>query len=196
MTQPHRPYPPHYPPYGARPPIPPRKKRWPLIVGLACGIPIALIIFVTVISVAVGGGGTDTAASSPPPPAPAAVAPAAPVSAPAASAAPAVTTSPAAGGLFQHPEDVTVVNCDRSPATGWPAASLKIVNGSSKNSTYAIRVSFQSQDGATQYGEGFVAVSSLAPGQTTIQVAQGLNDAPANASLACVVTSVQRTEAI
>jgi hypothetical protein len=111
---------------------------------------------------------------------------------------PAAPGSAAPGGgdkLFEHPEDVTVAGCIRDQTTGWAKAKLTVKNNSSKASSYAITVSFQSADGATQYGEGLAAVTSLAPGQTTTQEALGTSDIPAGAQFQCKVTSAKRTEA-
>lgn len=188
---PQQPYPPHpYGPYGPPPP-PKKKRRWPLFVG----IPLALIVFVSCVA-AIGSSGTsnDTSTASPAPAAtaPAAAAPAAPAS---GAPAPAPAGPAAPNGPLQHPEDVQVTSCQREPTLGWPKAQLTITNNSSKASTYSVRVSFQSQDGKTQYGEGYALVSSLAPGQTSPKEAPGFAEIPADAALACVVTSAQRTAA-
>ncbi len=88
-----------------------------------------------------------------------------------------------------------MTGCTRDATLGWPKATLAISNKSSKPSTYSITVSFQSADGATQYGEGAAFVSSLAPGQKTVQAAQGTDDIPARSKIVCKVTSAKRTEA-
>lgn len=96
----------------------------------------------------------------------------------------------------EHPEDVTVTACERDAVLGWPKATISITNPTDKPTSYAVTISFQSQDGTTQYGEGIAAVTRLAPGQQTTQTAQGTADIPADAAITCVVSSASRTQAL
>lgn len=97
---------------------------------------------------------------------------------------------------LEHPEDAAIATCERDAVLGFPKATVTITNRSSEASTYTIRVSFQSQDGATQHGEGFAAVSRLEPAQQTTQDALGATQIPADQTVACVLSSVQRTAAL
>lgn len=95
-----------------------------------------------------------------------------------------------------HPEDVQVTACERDPAIGWPKATVNVTNPTDKPASYAITVSFQSPDGATQHGEGIAAVVRLAPGQSTSQIAQGTTQIVDGTALNCVVSLANRTQAL
>jgi hypothetical protein len=164
-------------PYSGGPavPPPPRRKRH-RIRNVILGV-VALIVVIVVISAVAGGGKSKPSAAA------------------TAASGTAAATGSVPGGALEHPEDVKVSTCERDATLGWPKAGVTIHNGSSKASTYAITVSFESSDGKTQYGEGAAIVSSLAPGQTTVQTAQGLTEVAANAPLVCTVTQATRTAA-
>ncbi|WP_322762567.1 hypothetical protein [Frankia sp. Cr2] len=193
------------PTFGLRPPpAPPQKKSGlgkKILIGF--GVFIALIIVVTVAN---GGSKSTTSTSATSslaeqatPTSAATQTNQAPPADTATQPSQTEQTSQAepatADRLFEHPEDVQVTGCARDATLGWPKATLTITNKSSKASSYSVTVSFQSADGSTQYGEGVAFVSSLAPGQKTVQAAQGTDDIPARSKLVCKVTSAKRTEA-
>lgn len=175
------------PGYGPRgdygPPPPPKKSKAPMFL-IGGAVLVALII----IGAALGGGknnssDTTTATST------------AAASAPAASVA-AKATKAASGlsGYGQHPEDIKVTSCTAGDF-GTLTAGLSVTNHSSKASTYAITVSFESADHKTQYGEGADFVSSLAPGQVGNSQALGSGTPPPGSALMCRLTQAQRTAA-
>lgn len=116
-----------------------------------------------------------------------------------ATAAPAGPVGPAAtGGVFgsqEHPEDVELSNCARSAGLGWAGVDVKVTNHSSKPSTYYVKVAYASPDGSISYGDGWVDIDTLAPGQATTRKAFPGQEVPAGAQVACVLTSAKRTAA-
>lgn len=97
---------------------------------------------------------------------------------------------------LEHPEDAAIAKCERDAVLGYPKATVTVTNHSSEASTYTIRVSFQSQDGSIQHGEGYAAVGRLEPAQQTTQDAVGTTEVPADQTVTCVLSSVQRTAAL
>ncbi|OHV42233.1 hypothetical protein BBK14_11475 [Parafrankia soli] len=100
------------------------------------------------------------------------------------------------GRPLEHPEDAAIATCERDAVLGLPKATVTVTNRSSEASTYTIRVSFQSQDGTVQHGEGYAAIGRLEPAQQTTQDALGGTQIPAEQTVACVLSSVQRTAAL
>jgi hypothetical protein len=87
-------------------------------------------------------------------------------------------------------EDVKLSTCGVDAKTGWPRATMLVTNSSAARASYVIIISFQSDDGTTQYDSAQTSVADLAPGQKADAVAEGLDAAPR--AFTCVVTSVHR----
>jgi hypothetical protein len=117
-----------------------------------------------------------------------------------AASTPPLTTATQAGGgsVFgsqEHPEDIQLLNCSRSAGLGWAGVDVKVTNHSSKPSTYYIKIAYASPDGGTSYGDGWVSIDTLAPGQVTTRSAFPGQGVPTGAQLACVLTGARRTAA-
>ncbi|PBC80098.1 hypothetical protein BX265_5022 [Streptomyces sp. TLI_235] len=108
---------------------------------------------------------------------------------PAAGAPSAAAAAPAPAGDGDKTKDVEITKCSADPTLHWPSAELKITNHSSKASNYMVQVEFLDGSG-TRIGEGMAATSGLAPGQASIQKAQGATDA--QGKLSCRVIDVTR----
>ena len=90
---------------------------------------------------------------------------------------------------------MTLGECTTDPTLGFLTASLTVTNNSSDASDYLIDVTFQSEDGATQFGTGNAFVQGLQTGQTTTVEATSLDDAP-DQPFVCTLASVTRTAAL
>jgi outer membrane murein-binding lipoprotein Lpp len=86
--------------------------------------------------------------------------------------------------------DVKLTKCGVDTGTGWPKATLAIVNHGADKASYLITVAFQSDDGATQYDSAPTSVQDLSPGQQAATVAEGLAAAPR--TFTCEIVSVHR----
>lgn len=92
--------------------------------------------------------------------------------------------------------DVTISKCAVSDNQfEGPAATLTVLNNSSKPSNYIITVAFESKDGKTQIGTGNALVQNLAPGQSATSNAPSLKSDAAATPFNCKVVSVTRTAA-
>ena len=168
-----------------------KRGKWSIILGLAAGL---------IFQGCGGGSGTtsDTTkvrATLPPPESTVPRAPAAP--APTAGAgAKTLTTVP--GGMG----DVTIISCTlpdnpnglRSELVG-PEATIKIVNNSSKQLNYLIKVGFLSKDGATQFDmtpTGAMLAPSESREETVAALKPGVREQVAVAGLSCKVLDVTR----
>ncbi|MFE3110652.1 FxLYD domain-containing protein [Kitasatospora indigofera] len=110
------------------------------------------------------------------------------------AAVPAVTGSapaaaPAPAGDGDKLKDVEITNCTVDATLHWPSAELKITNHSGKASNYMIQVEFLDQSGM-RVAEGLAVTNGLAPGQASIQNAQGT--AQAKDKVSCKVVDVTR----
>lgn len=159
---------PGYPPPGQ----PPRRSTFRRLLPLWIALGVAALVVVScsvAVAVSVGKKANDAVQSV-------------------ASASP--------GSLFQHPEDVQVTGCQVDPASGFLSATVAIRNGSSKTSSYAVQIAFQSPDKVTRYGDGYAIVNRLGPGQQTTQAVSGLvKPQSAGQQFVCTVVSAQRTAA-
>ncbi|WP_354643556.1 hypothetical protein [Kitasatospora camelliae] len=90
-----------------------------------------------------------------------------------------------------HPpaEDVSITSCAVDATTGFPQARLRIVNHSSKSSTYLIGVEFVNAAG-TRISESAATTAALAPNQTAEATAGSLDRA--SGAITCRLTTVQR----
>lgn len=82
------------------------------------------------------------------------------------------TTQVGTGNSDPAANDVRLTSCGLDPKLGWMRAKVAVTNGTTTTATYAVVVAFDSLDRRTQYGSGYANVSNLAPGQTTVQIAQ------------------------
>jgi hypothetical protein len=78
--------------------------------------------------------------------------------------------------------------------TNWPEATLEVTNDSEKASDYYIEVTFESQDGSTQFGTGLTVINNLKPGQSKTEKVSALEEA--EGKIVCTVSSVDRTESL
>ncbi|MFB7215008.1 FxLYD domain-containing protein [Streptomyces sp. NPDC056255] len=85
--------------------------------------------------------------------------------------------------------DVKVTGCTVNSSTTWPAADVEIVNHSEEKSNYIVSVEFVNAAG-DRLGEGMAATNNLAPGQKSVQKAQGLD--ATSGKVTCKVTDVSR----
>ncbi|MEU0631072.1 FxLYD domain-containing protein [Streptomyces sp. NPDC005989] len=85
--------------------------------------------------------------------------------------------------------DVKVTGCTVNSSTTWPAADVEIVNHSEEKSNYIVSVEFVNSAG-DRLGEGMAATNNLAPGQKSVQKAQGLD--ATSGKVTCKVTDVSR----
>jgi hypothetical protein len=87
-------------------------------------------------------------------------------------------------------KDATITACTASPSGGHPTAQGRILNHSSKASTYAIHVKFVDAAG-NSVGDGLAAVARVDAGTTANWHADGSLDA--KGKLTCTLSSVTRT---
>ncbi len=86
--------------------------------------------------------------------------------------------------------DVAVSACKPDPGGGRPSADGNITNHSSKDSSYAFRVTFNDPSG-NRVSDGAVTVSEVKPGASATWHADGAQTA--KGPLTCKVTNVVRT---
>jgi hypothetical protein len=91
-------------------------------------------------------------------------------------------------------DDVQLDKCSKDRSTKWATARLKITNNSSEDSDYAIDVTFESRDGAANFGTGFAYVENLAPGQSKTEEVTSLEEA--SGKFTCKIESVDRTASV
>jgi hypothetical protein len=103
-----------------------------------------------------------------------------------AGAAPA---APAPAGDSDKLKDVEISGCTVDNILNMPSADLKITNHSSKASNYMVQVEFLDTAG-TRIAEGIAATNGLAPGQSSVQKAQGT--AQVKGKVSCKVIDVTR----
>jgi uncharacterized protein (UPF0333 family) len=108
-------------------------------------------------------------------------------SAPAAGGDAAKPAAPAGDG--DKAQDAAITKCEVDKTLGWPSAEVTITNHSSKSSNYMVQVEFLDASG-TRISEGIAATNGLAPGQKSIQKAQGT--AEGKGKLSCKVIDVTR----
>lgn len=87
--------------------------------------------------------------------------------------------------------DVEVSACGVEEFSG-PEATLNVTNNSSGRSNYIIEVSFESEDGAQQYGTGTAILNNLEPGQSKTETASAFEEVPEGASFTCRLVEVDR----
>ncbi|MFI9625437.1 FxLYD domain-containing protein [Streptomyces sp. NPDC052042] len=85
--------------------------------------------------------------------------------------------------------DVKLSTCEVDELTKWPSVNVEIVNRGDVKSNYIVTVEFVDGSG-TRVAEGMAAANNLAPGQKSMQKAQGLGESPADTK--CKVTNVTR----
>ncbi|MGW1431216.1 FxLYD domain-containing protein [Streptomyces sp. NPDC002431] len=85
--------------------------------------------------------------------------------------------------------DVRILKCEVNSATTWAAAEVEIVNHTSEKANYIVSVEFVNGAG-DRLGEGMAATNNLAPGQKSVQTAQGLDKT--SGKVTCKVTDVSR----
>lgn len=92
-----------------------------------------------------------------------------------------------------HSEDVQITSCKKDASTGFPVASVKVTNQSSKSSNYIVTVSFN--QGAEQLDTGLATISNLNPGSSGTQEATSFkSDVPSG--FTCKVEDTTRMSAI
>lgn len=87
--------------------------------------------------------------------------------------------------------DVEVTDCMTEEFIG-PKAVFNVTNNSSGRSNYIIEVSFESEDGSTQYGTGTAFLNNLEPGQSKTEEAVAFEEIPDGASFNCRLVEVDR----
>jgi hypothetical protein len=122
------------------------------------------------------------------------------VSAVAATGSSSKSSGSSAKSSGSHPPaaDVTISKCFMTTNQfEGPAATLTILNHSSKSSNYLITVAFESSDGKTQLDTGSASVNNLAPGQTTSTDATSLkSELRSQSKFTCKVADVTRLSAV
>lgn len=93
-------------------------------------------------------------------------------------------------GASDEVDDVKLTKCFTDDMLGYPKATIKVTNNSSKASDYLIEVTFESKDGKTQFGTGNTIISNLKPGQTKTEDVMGLDKG--KGKMVCSVSSVDR----
>lgn len=198
MATPPPGYGPPTPGWGYGPPTPPPRRRpdWllPAVITGSIGL-VALVLLI--VATVTSGSGSSTAHATPT--FSASFSPfTVPTLATPATLAPLPTGDSGGGDIFgslEHPEDVELLHCARSAGLGWAGVDVKVTNHSGKPSAYYIKVSYTSPDTSVSYGDGWVSIDTLAPGQVTTRKAFPGQDVPAGAPLACTLTSARRTVA-
>ncbi|MFD4855097.1 FxLYD domain-containing protein [Streptomyces atratus] len=169
------------------PPQPPKKSKTGLIVTLSVlgGLVVLGGCGAVVAGLASVGSTTESSATGH---SPAAKAPE--KSAPAQAEKPVEKEKPADKPAEKGPEaDVKITGCTVNSLTTWPDADVEIVNHSGEKANYIISVEFVNADG-DRLGEGMAATNNLAPGQKSVQKAQGLDKT--SGKVKCKVTDVTR----
>jgi hypothetical protein len=90
----------------------------------------------------------------------------------------------------QHPEDIKVTSCVESG--GYATAKLRATNSSTDQSTYALKISFQSPDGQSIYSTQEVVIPQLDPHTTSAVQAVRSSSAVGSKPVACVVAAAAR----
>lgn len=98
-------------------------------------------------------------------------------------------------GKTDELDDVTVSACAREELFG-PKATLEITNNSTDPSDYMITVSFESPDGATNFGTGNAFVQRLAPGQKKTEEVSSLETNVPEGEITCKITKVDRSASL
>ncbi|PBC69660.1 hypothetical protein BX265_6998 [Streptomyces sp. TLI_235] len=131
------------------------------------------------------------AACDPTPTSPTQKSTAAAVSAQSAGGGPSAggVAAPATAGGADKTQDVEIAKCQADTTLHWPSAEVTITNHSSKSSNYLVQVEFLDGSG-TRVAEGMAATNGLAPGQKSIQKAQGAT--AIKDKLSCRVIDVTR----
>ncbi|GJF32870.1 hypothetical protein KNE206_55700 [Kitasatospora sp. NE20-6] len=108
-----------------------------------------------------------------------------------AGSAPAAgdAATPATAGDGDKAKDAEITKCEVDGTLHWPSAEVTITNHSSKSSNYIVQVEFLDASG-TRVGEGMAATNGLAPGQKSVQKAQGASDI--KGKMSCKVIDVTR----
>jgi hypothetical protein len=86
----------------------------------------------------------------------------------------------------QRPQDVKIKTCTVSG--GRLKASVDVTNHTSVSSTYAVKLTFESPDGLTQYDTGTAIINALDPGQssgaTDVAVSKHVGNVPVKCAIA------------
>ena len=93
--------------------------------------------------------------------------------------------------------DTDLVDFSAEPpdSLGLVYVTVTVKNTSSKRSDYRVDVSLESPDGSTKYGDSFVWIRNVAPGQTASEKGLPIS-AESTAAARVVVTDFDRTEAL
>ncbi|MCX4680586.1 hypothetical protein OG413_35840 [Streptomyces sp. NBC_01433] len=167
------------------PPSPPRGQRTGLIVSLSVGggllaaTAVAALVYTAMDRVAPESLESLPARSAGTP-------------SPEALAGEDPTAEPSATGTAPE-EDVKITKCTVDSLTKWPAAELRVVNGSGSPADYVVTVEFVDKDG-TRVADGIAAVLALDAGKVAKKKAQGLGDVPRGTE--CRITEVTRTVSV
>ncbi|MGW6353528.1 hypothetical protein [Streptomyces sp. NPDC055080] len=169
-------------PWPPSQPSPPRKQRTGLIVtlsvggGLLAATAVAALVYTAMDRAAPGSLETLPSRSA---------------GTPSAEAFPGEdpVAEPSATGTAPE-EDVRITKCTVDSLTNWPAAELRVVNGSGGPADYVVTVEFVDKDG-TRVADGIAAVLALDAGKEAKEKAQGLGDVPRGTK--CRITEVTRT---
>lgn len=153
--------------YGQWGPPPKKKSHTTRNVILAV---VGVLIVIGIISAAASGGSSKKAAAP----------------------APSHKTSTGNSNPLQHPEDVAIASCSNDEL-GFADAKVVVTNHSSKPSTYAVEVAFESKDGSQQVGTGNAFIDQLAPGQKSVATDASSAQSATAGSYTCKVVDATRT---
>ncbi|MCW2549377.1 MAG: hypothetical protein JWN96_3837 [Mycobacterium sp.] len=90
----------------------------------------------------------------------------------------------------QHPEDIKVTSCVESG--GYATAQLRATNSSTDQSTYALKISFQSPNGQTVYNTQELVIPQLDPHATSAVEVVRSSTAVGSQPVDCVVAAAAR----
>jgi hypothetical protein len=89
-------------------------------------------------------------------------------------------------------KDVTISKCASENEIIGPQATVQVTNSSKRRASYSVEVTFESTDGATQYGSSVAFVNNLEPGQTGSADAASFSGDKGISQFKCRVTKVTR----
>lgn len=97
-------------------------------------------------------------------------------------------------GQTDEVDDVKITACAKDDTLGVAKATIEVTNNSSKASSYAIELAFETKDGATQIGTGSSFINSLNAGQKKTEEVTSFEE-PGDQEFNCRVVSVERLAA-
>jgi hypothetical protein len=89
-------------------------------------------------------------------------------------------------------KDVSISKCASENEIVGPQATVQVKNSSKRRASYSVEVTFESSDGATQYGSSVAFVNNLEPGQTGSADAASFSGDKGISQFKCRVTKVTR----